>query len=86
MKKILLVILFVLCGCGVYAGLDGVHYLPEGLPKEAESIEIIPETVTRAGLAGLMGPFAPYATVIMGGLGLIASFFSTKKIRKKKGY
>jgi hypothetical protein len=82
--KILPFTLLFLCGCGAYIGLDGFHYFPDGLPVEAKdaAVTIIPEAAVRAGLTGLMGPFAPYASVILGALSIFTTMFVTK--RKKR--
>lgn len=87
MKIIVLAVLFALCGCGTYAGLDGVHYFQDGLPPEVteQGIEIVSPEVAKAslsGLTGLLGPYASLAGLVPGALALLASFFVTKR---KKG-
>lgn len=79
------VFMVIFVGCGVYAGTEGVKYLPHGLPEGTEAIDILPEAFTKTitgGLEAYLGPYAKLAGVIPGVITLISSFFITKR---KKG-
>jgi len=80
MKILFGLCLVTLAGCGMYVGTEGVIYIDGALADGGQTL--VPPEVIMGGIAGLLGPLAPFAAIIPGASALIASFFITKR---KKG-